>query len=280
MRTNLKSQPEWLKASVSSRPVGVDRQNNILRGYVLAQQGPFKSEGRGEFNLDGLREIMRLGNAKEAGLKSRFTHPDMSSDGLGKFLGRSKKLFMSTALDERTGKSVPAVRGDLHFDKTALDTPPDGGKPLGVYVMDLAESDAAALSSSLVLKPREEWRLNKDGTMATDEEGNELPPLWFPEELHASDVVDTGDAVDGILGKQLSIDSLPLAALWRGEQLLDSVFDGWPREVIEERLKAYMDRYLNRKFGEPQIVSIPTPRLDSKRLALEKMSLTTRELLR
>ena len=153
----MKSQPEWLRAGISSRAVGVDREANgglgVLRGYVIAQEGPFKSDGRGRFDLQSLKEIIQLGSAKSAGLKSRFTHPDMSNDGLGKFLGRAKELRLDKALDARTGEIVPAVRGDLYFDKTARETPPEGGRPLGDYVMDLAESDPEALSSSIVVKP-------------------------------------------------------------------------------------------------------------------------------
>ena len=118
-----------------------------------------------------------------------------------------------------------------------------------------------------MLKVREEWRLNKDGTLQTDELGNELPPLWFPTELHASDIVDTGDAVDGLLSAQLDVDGLPLSALWRGEQLLESVFKGQDRDVVEQRLHDYIGRYLNRKFPP-----LETPKLDAMAARLEAMA--------
>lgn len=249
----MKETPDWLRATITGKSVGVDREKKVLRGYVIAQEGPFKSDGRGEFDTQALMTLVKLGNAKEGGLKSRFTHPDMSNDGLGKFLGRAKNLYMDKATDERTGKRVNAIRGDLYFDKTALETPPQGGKPLGEYVMDLAESDPDALSSSIVVQADQEFRMTKEGKYETDEEGNELPPLWRPTALHASDIVDTGDAVDGLL----SIEGMPLAELWKGEKLLDSVFDGQDRGVVEARLNDYVGRYLDRKFGEqPE----PTPR--------------------
>ena len=268
----LKSQPDWLRAGISSKASAVDRKANILRGYVIAQEGPFKSDGRGEFDVAALKTIVSLGNAKSGGLKSRFTHPDMSNDGLGKFLGRAKDLRIDKAIDARTGKSVAAVRGDLHFDKTALDTPPEGGKPLGQYVMDLAESDPDALSSSIVVQADQEFRLDKDGDPLTDEEGNELPPLWRPTVLHASDIVDTGDAVDGLLSANIDIERLPLSVLWKGEQLLDAVFLDQTREVVEARLAAYVLRYLNRKFGEPAPAG-PTPKLSARRLGMDEMRL-------
>lgn len=275
--------PEWLRSSAVGRPIGVDKEEKILRGYVVAQEGPFKTPGRGEFDKAALREIVRMGNAARGGLKSRFTHPDMSNDGLGKFLGRSQRFSLASATVQRQGElvEVDAVRADLHFDATALTTPPEGGRPLGWYVMHLAESDPDALSSSLVLHADEEVRLNKDGTRMKDSEGNDLPPLWRPIRLHASDIVDTGDAVDGLLSAQLDVEGFPLAALWKGAQMLDSVFAGQPREVVETRCREWLERYLARRFGAPvrePAGPAPTPRLDTFRLRLDQMALTTRKL--
>lgn len=276
----MKTKPEWLRASIKSPLSRVDREANILRGMVVAQLGPFKSEGRGRFDKESLAGIISLGNAKAGGLKSRFTHPDMSSDGLGKFLGRVRDLRMDSALDERLGKTVAAVRGDLHFDKTALDTPPEGGKPLGLYVMDLAESDPNALSSSIVVVP-DRYIEDGKGGLAKLDDNQESPegvtPLWRPRELHASDIVDTGDAVDGLLSADIDIDRLPLSVLWKGSKLLDAVFLDQPRDVIAARLAAYVERYLNRKFGE-QPPAAPTPILDSRRLKMDEMKLTLGKL--
>lgn len=243
------AEPKWLRTTFAGRPVGVDRKANVLQGFVAAQLGPFKTPGRGEFDLPALKEIVRLGNASPAGMKMRFSHPDMSNDGLGSFLGRAKNWSLGMAMDARLGKTVAAARADGHMDPTAMDTPPKGGKPLGQYVLDLAESDPEALSSSLVLNADETFRLKKDGTPETDKAGEPLPPLWWPTHLHAADIVDTGDAVDGLLSAQLSVDGLPLSELWRGAKMLDSVFAGQPRSVIEARVQDYLARYLDRKFG-------------------------------
>jgi len=238
-------------------------------------------QGRGRFDEDSLKGIVKLGNAKSGGLKSRFTHPDMSSDGLGKFLGRVRELRMDSAMDERSGKVVPAVRGDLHFDPTALDTPPEGGKPLGLYVMDLAESDPAALSSSIVVVPDRFVEDGKGGLVKMDDDEpvtEGVTPLWRPRELHASDIVDTGDAVDGLLSP-IDVERLPLSVLWKGSQLLDAVFLDQPRDVIEARLAAYVQRYLDRKFGE-QPPATPTPVLDARRQRMEEMNVAARKLIR
>lgn len=257
------AEPEWDRLTVAGRPIGVDRENRVLRGYVVAQAGPFKSDGRGEFDVAALEAIVRLGNAKPLGLKSRFTHPDMSSDGLGKFLGRAKDLSMHAARDERTGKEVPAVRADLHFDPSASNTPTGD---LAGYVLDLAESDPDALSSSIVVQADREFRLNPDGTRLMGEDGQPLPPLWRPTKLHASDIVDTGDAVDGLLSAGVNVDGLPLGALWKGAELLDSVFADQPREVVEARLRAWLDRYLTGRFAKAE--SMPNPEIRLRKLKL------------
>lgn len=264
--------PQYLRATIQGRPVKVDREAEILYGYVVAQEGPFKSEGRGEFDGKSLQAIMKLGNAARGGLKARFTHPDMSSDGLGKFLGRAQQFSMSTATDARTGDKVQAVRADLHFDKSAHDTP---SGDLSGYVMTLAESDPSALSSSLVLQVQEEFRLKKDGTPETDEAGNPLPPLWRPTHLHATDIVDTGDAVDGLLSMpQLAGESLQWDNLVRlASKSLDDLFAGQTREVVEARCRDYLQRYLNRRYGdiipEPEVA---TPILDAMRERIGKLS--------
>jgi hypothetical protein len=172
----------------------------------------------------------------------------MSSDGLGKFLGRAHMPSLSTAINA-AGEKVQAVRANLHLDPTALATPPQGGRPLGEYVMALAESDPSALASSLVLKTDEEFRLESDGTRKIGDDGEPLPPLWRPTAIRAVDVVDIGDAADSMLAAETK-DGLPLAALWRGEELLDSVFAEQSSEVIRARCLAWLDRYLSGRFGQ------------------------------
>jgi hypothetical protein len=283
-------EPQWLRAGFSGRIAAVDRDKQVIRGYVLAQEGPFKSAGRGAFDRDALQEIVRLGNATRTGLKSRFAHPTLSDDGLGKHLGRAKNLRLDTALDARTGRTVAAVRGDLHFDPSASKTP---SGDLADYVLSLAESDPDALSSSLVLEADEEVRLDAKKRPLTDADGNDLPPLWRPTRLHASDIVDTGDAVDGLLSANLDASALPDAAVRKGCQLLDSVFHGQDWEVVEARCLAWLARYrehrgvqnhrwesrvpLTQELIDDIVLKPPTPALDAYRLRLEQMALDVRK---
>ncbi len=230
---------EWLKAPVSGSLVGVDRDKKILRGFVVAQRGPFKTPGRGEFDDSSLATIAQMINSQKIGLKSRFTHPDLSNDGLGKYLGRAREAFIDN----------DRVRANLYLDPSSFNTPHGN---LGGYVLDLAESDSEAISSSLVLTVDKEYRLEADGTAKKDENGDPLPPLWRPKKLHATDIVDTGDAVDGLLSTELDADGLPDALVRRGSELLDKAFPGLPREVTEKRLTEYLQTYLNRRYGDPE----------------------------
>ena len=75
--------------------------------------------------------------ANEEGVKARFTHPGMSSDGMGRLLGR---LHDPRIEDGR-------VLADLHLAKLAHETP-DGD--LAEYCMMLADEDPKAAGLSIV----------------------------------------------------------------------------------------------------------------------------------
>ena len=257
LRANpLPDEPAWLRSDVRGRPIGVDREAGVIRGVILAEEGTFKDE-RGVFDRAAIRRVVKLGNESPNGLKSRFAHPTLSSDGLGKFTGRVKGIRSDTILRERGKdadgkpllKEVLIARGDQYFDKTALEEPPGGGKPLGVYLMDLAESDPDAMGMSLVLKADQNQQLDSRGRILKDEAGKELPPLWMPTELHAVDSVDTGDATNSFLSADL-LASLPDAALRQGVALLDQQFCGQSKEATRARLTAFVDRYLAYRFGD------------------------------
>jgi hypothetical protein len=252
MPTLLK-ESEWLRANVTGKIVEVDRKAQVIRGFIVAQEGPFWTPGRGEFDKDSLKEIVKLMKAAPNGLKSRFAHPSLSGDGIGNYLGRARepwldKITVRDSKGELKTDEVHVVRADLHLDPTSHKTP---NGDLGGYVLDLAESDPDALSSSLVITPDQEYRTDKKGRPLKDEEGNELPPLWHPVKLHATDIVDTGDAVDGLLAAEhgLSIDGLPDAVVRQGAALIDQQFAGQTREVIEARCTGWLKQYLDLRYG-------------------------------
>lgn len=237
MAGTMSAVPVWDAAlSALGRPAGVDRESKILRGYIVAEKGHFKSEGRGQFTLDSLKKIVELGNASPIGLKSRFAHPGLSSDGLGTMLGRARNFQLE-------GDSK--VRADLHFDPVAFEGPKGN---LGKYVMDMAESDPLGIGSSLVLQTDKIWTMGSDGKPAKDENGKEIPPVWMPKKLRASDIVDEGDATNSLLSVE-DLDDLPDAGVRMAWEALNRVFGGQDRLTTETRAKAFLERYLNHRFG-------------------------------
>lgn len=229
--------------------VGVDRESNTIRGYVVAQAGRFKSKGRGQFDDSSLASIVDLGNRSKGGIKSRLAHPTLSADGIGKLIGHARNFHLSEARTP-TGDMVKAVRADLHVSPTSFKTP---SGDLGHYVMNLAEAHPESFSSSLVLQADKEQALDADGKPAKDEDGTPHPPLWRPTSIHASDVVDTGDAVDGFLSageSTLSIDGLPDALSRHAAIILEENFGDMDREELKAKVLSYIDKYLDWKYGE------------------------------
>jgi hypothetical protein len=75
--------------------------------------------------------------AEAQGVKSRYTHPDMSGDALAKGLGRM-------TLAESSSPDV--VRADLHIWKSARNSP-DGD--MGAHVLERAAEDPASFGASI-----------------------------------------------------------------------------------------------------------------------------------
>lgn len=86
-----------------------------------------------------LQQVAEFASRGKSGVKSRFTHPSMSADGLGRHLGRIHDVRLE---DGR-------VIGDLHFVQSAHETP-EGD--LAEYVMQLAEDDPEAAGLSIVFE--------------------------------------------------------------------------------------------------------------------------------
>jgi len=117
---------------------GGTRKAGLIRGASLIASG--EALGHGVW-IDGeaLGQVVELGNAAPSGVKVRFTHPSMSGDGLGSYMGRAKSLRINDAGDR--------VLGDVHFSPSAHNTP-DGDS--AEYVMTLAEDDPDAFGMSIV----------------------------------------------------------------------------------------------------------------------------------
>ena len=117
-----------MEALYQGADIQVDSEERVLRGVSLLQAVEALGHGMmvDETTLD---QVVALGNGLEKGVKCRFTHPGLSSDGLGKFLGRIRQL-------RRDGDKV---LGDLHLSALAFKSPTDGN--LGDYILERAQED-------------------------------------------------------------------------------------------------------------------------------------------
>lgn len=130
--------PELESEELAVDPVGGDRKSGLIRGASLIAQG----EALGHYawiDRETLIQVAEFGNQSNKGVKVRFTHPSLSGDGLGSFLGRAKNLRVD-------GEKV---LGDVHFSPASRQTP-DGD--LGEYVMGLADDDPESFGMSIVFE--------------------------------------------------------------------------------------------------------------------------------
>jgi hypothetical protein len=229
---NIAAKPTF-RVDSTGHPVGVDREAAIIRGVIIAEAGSFRTTGRGRFTMQSLNEIVRLLRAEPYGARSRFRHPDLISgtDPLGAFLGR----FRNIRLD------LTRVRGDLKIDPTAMREPVGGGRPLGTYLMELAESDHSACGASLVLIADKLTERDARGRALTDSAGKPLPPVWMPTTIHGIDIVDQGDATSSLLGiidepTDATDDDL-LRVRWKNKKRRAGVLDQPNDELLQARCR-------------------------------------------
>lgn len=136
----------------------------LIRGASMITRGD--ALGHGMF-IDAvmLQQVADAINAAdEFGIKSRFAHPDMSGDGIGKM---TAKAFNAQVVGDQ-------VIGDLHMLQSAKRTP-DGD--LAGYVMDLAQEAPDAFGTSIAfqvdrLAMDEFLQANMQEIDVTDSQGN------------------------------------------------------------------------------------------------------------
>lgn len=221
----------------------VDRKANVIVGANLMQIGDLNGGDVRDWTVDqGTLEsalaFMLQGNN---GTKARYTHPNMSSDGMGSFLGRWK----NPRIEDDT------LRADLHVAEAAFNSPQGD---LGTYILDLAEEDPEAFGVSLAT------RLDEDNLQEFEEEqraarqrarldGEELPerqkwPMRFSA-IRAGDVVDEPAATRGGFFSLTEVDNRNLPA--QATALLDSYFSEAEPEVVSARINGFLETYFNGK---------------------------------
>jgi hypothetical protein len=129
-----------------SNHTSVDQEDGIIYGCSVAVAGEAAGH-RLIFDTQSLRQLLDIGNKKSAGIKSRFTHPGLSEDGLGKFLGRMKGFRLNQ----------DKLIGDLYLSKSSSNTP---NGDLRSYILQLAEEDPASFGISVVVDLDKYWLLD------------------------------------------------------------------------------------------------------------------------
>lgn len=240
------SQPQWDRLEVSSPQDhgNFDTENSTIRNVVIAETGRLK-DGRGFLDERGIRQFAELFPSK--GTKSRLSHPNATSDGVTRYLGRQTNPRVQQVGDKFQ------LLADLRLDPSSR-VAPEGD--LGKYVWTRAWSDPDSFATSVVAKF--DWY---DGERQIDRA--EMEDLWqkspgrvrwVPRELHASDVVDTGNATAAFFSfENLAWDD----AVRCGSEVLDRMFADQPREVVARRATAFLERYLDHRYGEDNSMTQP-----------------------
>ncbi len=226
---------------INSQDKGVDRNfkhdkgKGVIFGYAVITKGRLNDQDFRDWEMDdiSLDQVIELGNQSKIGTKSRFGHPNMSTEALGTFLGRAKNFR----------KDGDIVRADLYIDETAYKTP---NGDLATYVIDLAETDPEAFGSSLVFDADFEYRLEKDGTRKKDNQGNDLPALVRFTKLYASDVVDDPATTKGMFGNFFNA-SIELSA--KATEFLDKLLNN-PDAL--EKVISFLNRYRDNQIDSTE----------------------------
>jgi hypothetical protein len=200
-------------------------EDDAILGVSVATTGEALGH-RLVFDDTSLFQLQQYGNSKSVGIKSRFTHPDWFSDGLGKYLGRFKNFRVE-------GSKLAA---DLHISQTAH-TSPHGD--IGRYVLDLAKEDPTALGVSVVVDLDRVWITS---------DGQELPfgggkpsnavgkyPVARITSLYAADVVDEPALnPEGLFTERVN----PNGLFQSTEEAIRNLFN--QEEQVSERIEAYL----------------------------------------
>lgn len=191
--TTFRAAPQSGGVMTATESPRVDRERGIIYGASAMQAVEALGHGMMVDQIT-LGQIADLGNKNPLGIKSRFTHPGLCSDGMGKMLGRQRNFRV---VDDK-------VVGDLHLMEAASKSP-EGD--LRSYVLDLAEQDPEAFGMSVVIGLHTVWKLSDGSEIRTDdaslrrgngEDANFAKPndticdtpFCRVDTLHACDVVD------------------------------------------------------------------------------------------
>ena len=235
-----------------SAPARVDREAKRINGVKVMQLGRVNDTRPYEVDDKTLEQVVTFGNQPNKGIKARFTHPNMSDDGFGKYLGRLENF-------RREGDAAYA---DLQLAESSFQTP---NGDLGTYVMNLAEEDPEAFGMSAAT--------NLAKVMQSKVPEGEAIPLRI-DGLRAVDFVDEPAATRGGLFDMTTPQGLPALATW----IVETHFsDREPREVVE-RLCSFLSKHYGRDImsevlagdaGKNETAPAPAPVAPAGQLSMD-----------
>ena len=218
----------------------IDRDEKTIRNFSVIMRG----EALGHdvwIDETFLRQAVREGNAKENGIKTRFTHPGLSGDGLGTLLGRTGNFR----------KRDDKVLADLKLFESAEKSPKGN---IAEYVMNMAEESPDLFGASIVFDRNREseekfYRQNQsEGKFVSpdDENTSNLQHVRLAS-LRAADLVDEPAAnADGLFsfveGSELPAQADELLSYVLG--LTEDEPEAFDGGIHPERIKIFFSKFL------------------------------------
>ncbi|QDV53705.1 hypothetical protein [Gimesia fumaroli] len=250
-------------------PEGGENGAGIIKGFSVITRGVALGH---QMWCDSvfIEQCKQALNAAEKGLKSRWTHPGLSADGMGKQLGDVKG-------GESNGNQLFA---DLHFYKIAHKAP-DGD--LATYVMEFAKDHPDKFGSSIVFmgdqQAQEQFMLehtnSETGSFESPDEDNVNNYMHCRlKELYAVDIVDDPAANPGGMfsrGQEIpnNAEALLNYALHVEGAEKPSTFDFG---IDPDRFSAFLDRYLDNHnlkiISNEELKQMPTGKEESEKSEL------------
>lgn len=166
----------------------------LIEGFAVITRGEALGHGLW-IDREFIASVDAAMSGARSGVKSRFTHPDLSGDGLAKGLGR---------VYWRKSESEDIARGDLHLWESSRKSP-DGD--LGGYVLTRADEDpesfGASISFAFDVEATKAHFLANGGKIKIGEYGEQI---WDASEFRSTDPLNVGKLPHARLAELRAVD--------------------------------------------------------------------------
>lgn len=233
----------------------VDRQSMTIFGAKAMQMGPLdpEDERKQKVDLTTLQQLVAYTNQHNAGAKMRFSHPNMSRDGMGRHVGRAKNARIVGDGDSAY------VAIDSKISESARRSP-NGN--LADYVLDMADETPEDFGLSIVPI------LDREAMAKIQPDANGLVPIRM-KGLRAIDVVDEPAATRGGLFSlnSDSVADLPAQATY----LIDTFFGDAGPDVIRGRFDEFLNTYFRTKGANMATLVEPSADVAAKQKEIDTL---------